>query len=51
MISYLTKETLNGVVRLVQHIRYRNGAVVKRIINPRTGMPVAVIKTDKPHRD
>ena len=43
MISSLAKETINGAVRLVENIRYSNGKMVKRILDPITGIPTDIV--------
>jgi hypothetical protein len=39
----LAHEVIQGVLCLVQYIRYRNGRTVKRVIDTATGIPTDVI--------
>ena len=43
MTRELTKEVIKGVVREVEHIVYNNGKRVKRILNPKTGIPEDIV--------
>lgn len=44
MISSITKEVIGGAVKLVQNITYNNGIKVKRILDPKTGIPTEIIQ-------
>jgi predicted DNA-binding antitoxin AbrB/MazE fold protein len=41
MKTYLSKEVVNGVLKLVQYVTYSNGTRVKRVIG-RDGIPETV---------
>ena len=43
MVKTLTKEIVNGTLKVVQNIRYSNGRTVKRVLNPKTGVPTQLI--------
>lgn len=39
----LGKEIIDGVLKVVQTLRYSNGKVVKRVLNATTGIPEQII--------
>ena len=43
MRNLITTEIVNGVLRLVEYIKYTNGQQVKRVLDIKTGMPVDII--------
>jgi hypothetical protein len=43
MRNLITTEIVNGVLRLVEYIKYTNGKQVKRVLDIKTGMPVDII--------
>ena len=43
MITSLTKELINGALKLIQTIKYSNGTTVKRVIDPHSGLPIEIL--------
>lgn len=43
MISSITKELIQGAIQTVQNITYSNGKKVKRVLDPKTMLPVDII--------
>ena len=41
MKTYLSKEVINGVLRMVQYVTYSNGSRVKRVLD-KNGIPESV---------
>lgn len=49
MITTVAKEVMNGTIILVQTIVYSNGKTVRRLLDNKTGVPIAILSTnDKP---
>lgn len=46
MISSVSIQSVKGVLLLVQTIVYNNGKKVKRVIDPHTKLPLAIIEGD-----
>lgn len=44
MIKEITKEIIEGVLRLVETVVYSNGKKVRRLLNSVTGMPEDILE-------
>lgn len=42
--SYITRQVINGTLSLVQTIRYSNGKITKRLLDPVTLIPQEIIE-------
>ena len=43
MIKTVTKEVIKGSMKMVENIRYSNGKRVRRVLDPKTLLPVEII--------
>lgn len=43
MITTLSRQVINGTLKLVQTVVYSDGKTVKRIIDPKTGLPSDIL--------
>ena len=43
MITTLSRQVINGTLKLVQTVVYPDGKTVKRIIDPKTGLPSDIL--------
>jgi hypothetical protein len=43
MITTITRQVVNGTLKLVQTVVYADGKTVKRIIDPKTGLPTDIL--------
>lgn len=48
MITTVAKEVVNGAMALVQTIIYSNGKKVRRQLDSKTGLPIAILPNEKP---
>lgn len=44
MIKGITKELIDGALKIVQTITYSNGKTVKRLLDSKTMLPIEIIK-------
>jgi hypothetical protein len=47
MISTLTKEVIEGALKLIETIVYSNGKKVRRVIDLQTGLPIDIIDAQR----